>query len=101
MAEYTSTGFYKSAKLLSAVDQKGFKFLFDNDPGIEKVTISEEEIAVEYNIYFYTERQIAEILTKKGFVIKQKKSPGFIKRQIDYLAKSNYKNYGSRKPDCC
>ena len=101
MAEYTSIGFYESAKPLSATDQKGFKSLFDNDRGIEKVAISEEEIAVEYHIYLYTDRQISELLTKKGFIIKQKKKPGFIKRQIEYLAKSNYKNYGNRKPDCC
>ncbi len=101
MSEYTNTGFYNSAKFLSAADQKRFNSLFDNDRGIETVTASREGIYIEYNIYNYTEQLMAELLTKNGFIIMKGEKPGFIKRQIQYLAKSNYKNYGNRKPDCC
>ncbi len=101
MAEYINTGFYKSEQPLATWVQKRFNSLFDNDRGIEKVTVSREGIYIEYNIYNYSEQQITELLTNNGFIIMKEQKPGFFKRQIQYLAKSNYKNYGNRKPDCC
>ncbi len=101
MAEYINTGFYKSAQLLTSEVQKRFNSLFDNDNGIEKVTVSREDISIEYNIYIYSKQQITELLINNGFIILKEKKPGFIRRQIQLLAKSNYKNYGNRKPDCC
>jgi hypothetical protein len=101
MTEYINVGFYKSAQPLTAEDQNSFNSLFDNDKGTERVTVSREGISIEYNIYIYSKQQITELLINNGFIILKEKKLGFIRRQIQLLAKSNYKYYGSRKPDCC
>lgn len=101
MEEIINTGIYKSAQPLSASEKKKFSSLFKNDRGVVKVTVSDEQIVVEYNRYLLTDQQIAELLARNGFIRMKNKRSGFIKRQIEYLAKSNYKTYGSRKPDCC
>lgn len=101
MEEIVNTGIYKSAHPLSDSEKRLFTSLFANDNGVVKVSVSDDEVMIEYNRYFLTGQQIAEILTRNGFIIMKKRRPGFIQRQIEHLAKSNYKNFGSGKPDCC
>ena len=101
MEEYFKTCYYKSAHFLAAKTQKRFRSLFENEQGIEKAEISPEGIRVEYNMYIYSEQKIAEFLSNNGFIQMKKQKPGFIQRQIRFIARSNYKNYGNRKPDCC
>jgi len=101
MEEIVNTGIYKSAHLLSANEKRLFTSLFVKDNGGVKVSVSDDEVIVDYNRYLLTGQQIAEILTRNGFIILKKRRPGFIKRQIEYLARSNDQTFGGRKPDCC
>jgi hypothetical protein len=101
MEEIVNTGIYKSAHPLSASDKRFFTSLFAQDKGVVKVTVSEDEVIIEYNRYLLTGQQIAELLVRNGYTIMKKRKQGFIQRQIEYLAKSNRKNFGSGKPDCC
>ena len=101
MEEYINTNFYKSAQPLTEEVRKRFNSLFENEKGIEKVEISREGILIEFNMYIYSEQNIAELLSNNGFIMAIKQKRGFIKRQIQFLADSNYKNYGNKKPDCC
>ena len=101
MEEYFKTCYYKSSQLLATEVQKRFRSLFENEQGIEEAEISPEGIRVEYNMYIYSEQKIAEFLSNNGFKHIKKQKPGFIQRHIRFIARSNYKNYGNRKPDCC
>lgn len=101
MEDYIKTEFLKSAYPLFAVDFKKFNVLLDEEKNIEAFSVTTEGIYLEYNNYRYSKQQIEEFLIKNGFIIMTDQKSGYIKRQIQKLANSNLKYYGTGKPDCC
>jgi len=101
MEEYINTHYLKSTKTLNTEAIERFTNLLQKNEGIEDFRITPQGIYLEYNTYISSIRMINEFLTNNGFQELKDQKPGLIKRQILSIAKSNLKQYGNHKPDCC
>ncbi|MGW8314130.1 MAG: hypothetical protein ACWGNV_00910 [Bacteroidales bacterium] len=101
MENYIQSLYRASHRPITENDTGKLSALFAHDRGIENFRISPDGIYLEYNTYLYSAGQLEKMLDDQGFGETKARRPGFLSRQIRYLAESNKTTYGDHKPDCC
>jgi hypothetical protein len=101
MENYITRDFYKSIDTITLTSIEKLSSNLNQEQGIEGFRVSNDGIYIEYNSYIYTRTGILNFLSNLGFRLKKNRKTSIIKRQIEAIARSNYKQYGNRKLDCC
>jgi len=70
-------------------------------PGIEVVYFKGNEINVKYSAFKIAKEYIIEILENNGYKKARSKKKGIFQRFLDKLIKTNKKEFGNKKLDCC
>jgi hypothetical protein len=70
-------------------------------PGVNNVSLENDSLTVYYDPYSVSDKFLNTCLIGMGFIPVSGKKKGPFARWIDTLAKSNERNFGNQRLDCC